>query len=144
MVNHAGVGFSRRFLIFMCLLLFLCAFVPAKLAYGASAGEPLFKEKCGICHSLDRALNRFDPTESWEKVVARQRAKAPFWISAEQARSVTEYLDTRGKMVSSGRPDLLPEEMEMRRSIVVVEPASRRNPTICASVNRFFIVRPFR
>jgi hypothetical protein len=22
--------------------------------------------------------------------------------------------------------------------------ASRRNPTICASVNRFFIIRPFR
>ncbi|RJP19584.1 MAG: hypothetical protein C4520_12630 [Candidatus Abyssobacteria bacterium SURF_5] len=130
MDNHAGFGFCRRTLIFMCLLLFLFTSVPAALAQSSSAGEPLFKEKCGICHSLDRALNRFDPTESWEKVVSRQRAKAPFWVSAEEGRAITGYLDTRGKIVSSGRPDLLPEQMQTRQSVIVVEPASRMNPNV--------------
>jgi hypothetical protein len=130
MSNHAGVGFTRYSFVFLCLLLSLSVFVPAALAQGSSAGDALFKEKCGICHSVDRALNRFDPTESWEKVVARQRAKAPFWISAEQARAVVNYLETRGKAVSSGRPDLLPVEMQARRSVIVVEPASHLNSSV--------------
>ncbi len=128
-----GFGLFRRFLIFMCLLLFLLGYVPAAVAQSNSPGEALFKEKCGMCHSIDRALNRFDPTESWEKVVTRQRAKAPFWISADQARLLVEYLENRGKIISAGRPDLLPEEMEGRRSVVVVQPASQLNASVAES-----------
>jgi hypothetical protein len=104
------------------------------LAQGYSAGgEELFKEKCAICHSLDNALGRFDPTESWEKVVARQRSKAPFWISSEEAEAITQYLESRDKIVSAGRPDLLPEAMAARQSLIVVEPASRLNENVSES-----------
>jgi len=93
----------------------------------------LFKEKCAICHSLDNALARFDPTESWEKVVARQRSKAPFWISSDDAKTITQFLETRDKAVSAGRPDLLPEAMATRQSLIVVEPAARLHENVSES-----------
>jgi hypothetical protein len=130
MDNHVGFSSCRSSLAALCSLLLFFIFVPMAMAQGTTTGEALFKEKCAICHSLDRALNRFDPTETWEKVVVRQRAKAPFWISAEQARLITEYLENRGKIVSSGRPDLLPEEVQARRNVIVVEPAAHLNPSV--------------
>ena len=129
MNNFRGFSLQKRFLSFTSIMLFL--FVLSRTAIAQStSGEELFKEKCAICHSPDKALNRVDPTESWEKVVARQRAKAPFWISAEQAKQVTEYLENREKIVSSGRPELLPEEMAARRSVIVVEPAGHLNANV--------------
>ncbi|UCD56470.1 MAG: hypothetical protein JSV16_11615, partial [Candidatus Hydrogenedentota bacterium] len=134
MNNSRDFSLEVRFLSSMFVLLLLFVLSPAALAQGySSQGEELFREKCAICHSLDRALNRFDPTENWEKVVARQRSKAPFWISGEEAKTVTEYLENRDKIVSAGRPDLLPEAMAARQSLIVVEPAARLHDNVSES-----------
>jgi hypothetical protein len=134
MNNSRGFSLGERFLSVMCVLFLLFILsTPASAQSYSSGGEELFKEKCGICHSQDRALNRFDPTESWEKVVARQRSKAPFWISSEEATAIMEYLQNRDKRVSSGRPDLLPEAMATRQSLIVVEPAAKLNDNVSES-----------
>lgn len=129
MNNVRGFSLQKRFLSFISIMLFLFVLNRTAIAQ-SSSDEEFFKEKCAICHSLDKALNRVDPTESWEKVVARQRAKAPFWISAEQAKQLAEYLENREKIVSAGRPELLPEAMAARRSIIVVEPAGHLNGNV--------------
>lgn len=133
MDNVRGFSSEARVLGFGCVLLLLCALSPAVLAQDRASGSQLFKEKCAICHSLDKALNRFDPAESWEKVVIRQRTKAPFWISAEEAGTITTYLENRDKQVSSGRPDLMPEAMVARQNLIVVEPAAHRHENVSES-----------
>jgi len=133
MDNLRGFSSEARFLGFGCVLLLLCALSPAALAQDRSSGNELFKEKCAICHSLDKALNRFDAAESWEKVVVRQRTKAPFWISAGEADTITTYLENRDKQVSSGRPDLMPEAMAARQNLIVVEPAAHLHENVSES-----------
>lgn len=132
MINSRGFSSVGWFLSFIVLLLFVGS--PA-MAQSVS-GEDMFGEKCAICHSIDRALNRFDPTEGWEKVVARQRAKAPFWISAEEAGAVVKYLEGRERKVTAGRPELLPDATAARQSLIVVEPAGRLNDNVAES--RFY------
>lgn len=124
MDNLRGFNFKASFLSFGCIVLVMVLLPSAVLAQGAS-GSALFKEKCAICHSLDRALNRFDPSESWDKIVTRERAKAAFWVSSENASAITTYLQNRDKRISSGRPGLMPEAIAARQKIIVVEPASR-------------------
>jgi hypothetical protein len=103
------------------------------MAQPSSSGNELFKEKCAICHTLDRALDRFDSTESWDKVVTRERAKAPFWISSDEAGMLIGYLDSRDQAISSGRPDLMPDAMASRQRIIVVEPASHVHENVSDS-----------
>jgi hypothetical protein len=133
MNNIRGFSVEARFVSFVCIVILLFAVSPLAFAQSQSSGKAMFKEKCAICHSLDRALNRFDKAESWEKVVARQRSKAPFWISAEDADKIAQYLMSRDKVVSAGRPDLLPEAMAARQSLIVVEPAARMHDNVSGS-----------
>jgi hypothetical protein len=131
MNNSRSFGVEAQFLSFVSIAVLLFTLSPVVWAEGpSSSGDQLFKEKCAICHSLDRGLNRFDPTENWEKVVARQRSKAPFWISSDDAKAIVDYLDNRDKRISAGRPDLLPEAVSARQSLVVVEPAARLNENV--------------
>ena len=130
MNNFRGFSFKASLLSSICIILLFFLLPSLALAQGSASGNELFKGKCAICHSIDRALNRFDPSENWEKVVTRERAKAPFWISAEEGRTITAYLESRDKIVSSGRPDLMPEAMAARQSLIVVEPASRMHDNI--------------
>ncbi|RJP70731.1 MAG: hypothetical protein C4532_08585 [Candidatus Abyssobacteria bacterium SURF_17] len=134
MNKSSGLSFRLQFLSPACALILLFVLCSAVAAQSfSSGGDQLFKEKCAICHPLDRALNRFDPTESWEKVVARQRSKAPFWISSDEAKAITAYLEHREKAVSAGRPDLLPEAMATRQNLIVVEPAARMHESVAES-----------
>ncbi|MBI4833048.1 MAG: hypothetical protein HY801_16135 [Candidatus Lindowbacteria bacterium] len=136
MNNSRSFGLEARFPILVSVIILSLMFSCVAWAEGSAlGGEQLFKEKCAICHSLDRAFNRFDPTENWEKVVVRQRSKAPFWIGSDDAKAITEYLENRDKRISAGRPDLLPEAMAARQSLIVVEPAARMNENV--SVPRF-------
>ena len=130
MNNLRGLNINASFLSLILVILVLILLPSAVLAQTLSSGVNLFKEKCAICHSPDKALSRFDSSESWEKVVKRERAKAPFWITGDEARSITAYLERRDDRISSGRPDLLPEAMEMRQRLIVVEPASRLHPNV--------------
>ena len=130
MNNFRGFNSEARYLGFVSILLLLFVLPHTALAQGSSPGSGLFKGKCAICHSLDRALNRFDPTESWEKVVARERSKAAFWISTEEGDAITRYLENRDKVVSAGRPDLSPEAMVTRQQLIVVEPAMRLHENV--------------
>ncbi len=130
MNNSRRRSLEAQFVGVMCIAILLFTAIPGALAQDSSSGKAMFKEKCAICHSLDRALNRFDPAESWDKVVARQRSKAAFWISTEDAKSIATYLKSRDKVVSAGRPDLLPEAMAARQSLIVVEPAARLNENV--------------
>jgi hypothetical protein len=123
MNNLRGFSFKAPFLSFGCIILLLVLLPSVALAQGVS-GHKLFKEKCAICHSLDKALDRFDKAEAWEKVVSRERSRAPFWISSVDERSITAYLLEREGDITSGRPDLTPEAMAARQKIIVVEPAS--------------------
>ncbi len=125
-----GFSFKASFLNIGCIILLLVILPSTVLAQVSSSGNELFKGKCAICHSLDRALNRFDSAESWEKVIARERSRAPFWISSDEARTLSAYLESRDKAVSSGRPDLMPEAMEARKSLIVVEPASHAHENV--------------
>lgn len=130
MNNSRRRSLEAQFVGVVCIVILLFITSPGALAQSSSSGKAMFKEKCAICHSLDRALNRFDPAESWEKVVSRQRAKAAFWISAGDASSIAMYLKSRDKVVSAGRPDLLPEAMAARQSLIVVEPAARLHDNV--------------
>jgi len=130
MNNFRGFSFKASLLSSICIILLFFLLPSLALAQGSASGNELFKGKCAICHSIDRALNRFDPSENWEKVVTRERTKAPFWISAEEGRTITAYLESRDKIVSSGRPDLMPEAMAARQSLIVVEPASRMHDNV--------------
>jgi cytochrome c2 len=110
MNNLRGFSFKASFLIFGCIILLL-VLLPSIVSAQSISGNKLFKEKCAICHSLDKALDRFDKSESWEKVLSRERARAPFWISGEDQRTIADYLHEREKKVAGGT---LGVEMEER------------------------------
>ncbi|GAB4350759.1 MAG: hypothetical protein Kow0099_34480 [Candidatus Abyssubacteria bacterium] len=135
MINSRGFSSVGRLLGFIVCLLFIGSPVVAQ----DLSGEDLFREKCAICHSIDRALNRLDPTESWDKVVARQRAKAPFWISTDEAAAIVRYLEGRERKVSAGRPELLTDSTAVCKSLIVVEPAARLNEHVAES--RFYTAK---
>lgn len=58
-----------------------------------------FRNRCATCHSLDRVYQQVkkerDKASAWIHVVNRMRAKAPEWISEEEARQIVDYLQSR-------------------------------------------------
>ena len=129
MNNLRCFSFKASFLSFGCIILLLVLLPSAVLAQGTS-GNKLFKEKCAICHSLDTALERFDEAESWEKVVSRERSKAPFWISAEDERVIRAYLDKRDIQNASGQLGMDIDKRAALQKIIVVEPAMRLHENV--------------
>ena len=126
-------GFNSEAWFLGCVFIMLLLFAQSPSVFAQDSGEKLFKWKCAQCHSLDGALNRIDPAESWEKVVARKRSEVPWLIKAEEAKAITAYLENRDKVVSSGRPALRatswifdiiyfrePRELGMTRQISLV------------------------
>jgi hypothetical protein len=124
-----GFSFKASFLSFGLIILLLVLLPSAVLAQRVS-GNKLFKEKCAICHSLDMALDRFDKSESWEKVVSRERSKAPFWISSADEHVLRTYLDERDKKNAGGQLGLDIEKRAALQKIIVVEPASRLHENV--------------
>ena len=63
--------------------------------------KQLFRERCSGCHELDRIYAKVkeerDKTAAWLHVVTRMRAKAPDWISEDDAERIIDYLRTRTK-----------------------------------------------
>jgi mono/diheme cytochrome c family protein len=65
----------------------------------AENAKELFRERCKGCHELDRIYmqvktERENP-QAWMHVVTRMQAKAPDWISEEEAREIVDYLRER-------------------------------------------------
>lgn len=60
------------------------------------APAEVFRERCAGCHPLERTYlyleTELDP--HWPLLVARMRAKAPEWISEQEANQVVEYLSS--------------------------------------------------
>lgn len=58
-----------------------------------------FRTRCATCHNLDRVYQQVkkerDKASAWIHIVNRMRAKAPDWISEEEARQIVEYLQSR-------------------------------------------------
>jgi hypothetical protein len=123
MNNHRGFTFMASFLSFISIILVM-VFLPSAATAQEISGNKLFKEKCAICHSLDKALDRFDKTEGWEKVVSRERSRAPFWISSEDEYMIRTYLHERDKRIAGGTIGVEMEERAALQKIIVVEPAS--------------------
>lgn len=64
-------------------------------------GDPkqAFRTRCATCHELDRVYQQVKQergkASAWIHIVNRMRAKAPDWISEEEARQIVEYLQSR-------------------------------------------------
>ncbi|GAB4354720.1 MAG: hypothetical protein Kow006_20650 [Gammaproteobacteria bacterium] len=61
--------------------------------------KELFRERCKGCHELDRIYEQVkterEKPSAWLHVVARMQAKAPQWISKEEADQIIDYLRSR-------------------------------------------------
>lgn len=52
----------------------------------------LFEDKCGLCHNPNRVFIETLTNEQLEEIVSRMRARAPDWISQEEAATILTYL----------------------------------------------------
>lgn len=52
----------------------------------------LFEEKCGMCHSVERAFLEPITDEQFRAIVQRMRERAPQWISEQQAETIIGYM----------------------------------------------------
>ena len=67
-------------------------------SHGGDEGKALFEEKCTLCHDAERSLSKNKEREAWERTVNRMMKKNPGHITAEQAKTITDYLAReRGK-----------------------------------------------
>ena len=58
-------------------------------------GAELVRNKCTMCHTIDRINNARKDRASWEMTIARMRAKGAVLSDAE-AGQVADYLSTSG------------------------------------------------
>jgi hypothetical protein len=81
----------------VCLLAMVMFFafsysvVPALEKAGADA-EDLFKNKCNLCHSSDRAKSKSRTEESWRRTVLRMKNKNNAPITDEEAEIIIRHL----------------------------------------------------
>ncbi len=60
----------------------------------ASEGKALFEQKCGVCHSVDRATARQESKEQWTEIVKSMQGKKADWISDAEVAKIVEFLTT--------------------------------------------------
>lgn len=57
----------------------------------------VFRERCSVCHTLERVYLHLEESEDvgpvWLHIVQRMRSKAPEWIDEDEARMIMEYLE---------------------------------------------------
>ncbi len=63
----------------------------------------LFEEKCGLCHSVQRAFIKTMSSEQFEQVVHRMQRRAPEWISDDDAETIIEFVGAGARGVA--RPE---------------------------------------
>ena len=58
-------------------------------------GKALFEAKCGKCHGLSKSLSKTKDFEGWNSTVQRMAKKSGGDISADDAKTIAEYLSNR-------------------------------------------------
>jgi len=80
-------------IVIVCACLALVVTLSRDLA-GESAGEALFKRKCGICHGLDRSQSKVMSRQEWAATIRRMRQYADI-LTDKEAEAIAEYLFER-------------------------------------------------
>ncbi len=75
--------------IFIALIILFAPFVSSA---SKEDGEEIFKNKCGKCHSHERALSKTKDLEAWKRTTTRMAGYSPGDISSQEAKDVAEYL----------------------------------------------------
>lgn len=60
----------------------------------------LFEQKCGLCHSVQRAFIKAMSEEQFQDTVMRMRRRAPQWISEDEARTIIDFVAAGARGVS--------------------------------------------
>jgi mono/diheme cytochrome c family protein len=65
----------------------------------AGGSKQVFRERCATCHNLERVYRQVGQERgkaaAWVHMVNRMRAKAPEWISEQEAQQIVDYLRSR-------------------------------------------------
>jgi hypothetical protein len=95
-----------------------------------AADRNLFEEKCGLCHSADRAFIRQLAPAELRATLERMRARAPDWISESQLQTILTFLE-------GGAPGVHKPE----HKIVGAEPADafRVRCSACHTLERTYL-----
>lgn len=83
----------------LCVLIMLC--VSSFAIASERAGKDIFKETCGKCHSLERALSKTKNLKAWKRTTTRMSRyieQSGGVITGEEADAIAEYLADRGKV----------------------------------------------
>jgi nitrate/TMAO reductase-like tetraheme cytochrome c subunit len=56
-----------------------------------------FQQKCSVCHSLDRPLEKNKEFQAWVATVRRMAAKKPEHLTEEEIRAVSGFLTAKGE-----------------------------------------------
>ncbi len=83
----------RNFALAAVALTLSCAVAPkaAHAAGDAAAGQVLFKQKCGICHSPEKGVNKIGPS-LWE-VVGRKAGSLPGYTYSDAMKNANRTWD---------------------------------------------------
>ena len=77
-----------------------------KISPKVISGSPaqVFQQRCSACHSLERVYLKLERDREqqppWKYLVQRMRAKAPDWITEQEADKIVEYLQRQKPVMS--------------------------------------------
>ncbi len=83
------------------IIILATVLIASNTSASGADGEKIFKEKCGKCHSHERALSKTKDLEAWKRTTMRMAGNSHGEISPQEAIDVAEYLagQTAGKEV---------------------------------------------
>jgi cytochrome c5 len=98
----ARVTFHRPQVVILCAVLILLATFGCQQLTGSktpppSAGAELFKSKCGKCHDLELAMNKYRSDGVWYVTITRMKDEHQAEISREEVAQLVKYHVERQK-----------------------------------------------
>ena len=95
------------------------------------AGMTLTDQKCGRCHMLERVYLKKRTETAWSGIVDDMAAIEPAWISADEAKTIKEYLYAAHSA----------EEVRAVRLAVLKEEPAALPPLMAAPTHDFFLAK---
>jgi mono/diheme cytochrome c family protein len=56
-----------------------------------------FQQKCSVCHSLERPLEKNKEFQAWVETVRRMSAKKPGHLTDEEIQTISGFLTAKGE-----------------------------------------------
>ncbi len=89
-MNYKSISFRMLIVIGVCFVVNIFCLQ----AQENKDGKTMFENKCAKCHPLSKSLSKKNNLKQWKAVTLRMSAKANSGITAEEAETIAEYLES--------------------------------------------------